>query len=65
MYVGFLEGTIQRKKEAKVSVTYELLRDLFIKGEAGLLQGNGFSIHNVPGKDFTSNHIFFSVGLKY
>jgi hypothetical protein len=65
MYIGFLEGTIQRKKEAKVYVTYELLRDLFIKGEAGLLQGNGFSIHNVPGKDFTSNHIFFSVGLKY
>ncbi|KPK95371.1 hypothetical protein AMJ80_05140 [bacterium SM23_31] len=61
----FLEGEIRKKKSLRLVLSYEMLRNLFIKGECEFVSGTNFRIRNVPGRSFNANQFFISVGLNY
>lgn len=65
VYIKFLEGEIREKKSLRLVMSYEPLRNLFIKGECEFLSGSNFIINGVPGSNFISKQFFISVGLNY
>lgn len=64
-YLGFLKGSVEKKKGFKLRVSYEPLRNLFIAANLEIFSGSNFRINNRTGREFTSKQIFFSIGLNY